>query len=179
MVPYQWWILFWHPMKKASKLLCSSFFFFLNSWIKTPNLTCSSNAEQLMQLMQVKRETTSQPAHTSFCQATHSPSLPMLHVLTIISLSAWLLDSMINKELTAVSTVVLLVLNNTEPWSSFWLSRAKISRAKKPNPSYWLNQAATKYLVPVNCTSDLCFQWKKTQVQEKERSIESTLNDEG
>lgn len=138
MVPYPWWILFWHPVKKASKpLLCSSFFFYRILELKPKNLISSSHTEKLMQLlMQVQWETVSQPAHTSFCQATHSPSLPTLHVLTIISLSAWLFDSMFNKELTAVPTVVLEVLSNTELWSSFWPSR-------EASPSYWQNQPET------------------------------------
>lgn len=111
-------------------------FFYWILELKPKNLISSSNAETLMQLlMQVKWETTSQPAHTSFCQATHSPSLPMLQVLTITSLSAWLFDSMFNKELTAVPTVVLEVLSNTELWS-FWLSR-------EASPSYWQNQPGT------------------------------------
>lgn len=121
-------------------------------------------------LMRVKWETTSQPVHTSLCHATHFPESDMLHVLTMISPSAWPCGGMFNYTLTAINTIVLAVLCKTELWASLWLSR-------EVHSSYWQTQpvkAMPSATRPHRGLSNPCFQWEKTQVHEEEGSTENS-----
>lgn len=99
-----------------------------------------------------------------------SPSLHMLHVLTMTASSTWPFGGMFNYVPTAINTLVLEVLCKTELWASPWLSR-------EASPSYWQNppvRAMPSSTWPHRESSDPCFQQGETQAHEGEGSTESS-----